>query len=114
MDANIVTTQFSAAALVVFGLQKLKSAKWFPWVQHEGQVWLKRGISVATALAIHTGISHVWEPDAAMSGYHKLILTIPPGSVIAVGIWHWFGQYAIQETLYQVTGNRVAISMEQK
>lgn len=103
MEANVVMTQFTSAAIFVFAMQKLKAAAWFPLLKHEGQVWQKRAASIGTALGVHLGISHVWNP--APDGYHQLIITIPPLAVIAVGLWHWLGQYAMQETMYQVVSN---------
>ena len=105
MDANIVTTQFTSAALVVYALQKLKSARWFPWLRAQGQLWLKRGISIGAALGIHTGITHIWNPGTE-PGWHVLVITIPPATIVAVGLWHWLGQYAMQETLYQAVANK--------
>lgn len=111
MDANIAVTQFTAAAVFVWGMQKIKSSPYFPFLKNEGQVWLKRGASVVTALAVHTGISHVWSPGV-VEGSHVLMINIPPVAVVAVGIWHWLGQYAMQETLYQATANKVVIQTE--
>jgi hypothetical protein len=106
MEANVVMTQFTSAAVFVWAMQKLKSAPWFPLLKNEGQVWLKRGASIVTALGVHLGISHVWNPGPT-EGSHVLIITIPAISVIAVGAWHWLGQYAMQETMYQATANKV-------
>jgi hypothetical protein len=107
MDSNIVVTQFTSAAIFVWAMQKLKAAPWFPWLKREGQLWLKRGASIAAAIGAHTGISHVWAPGpASIPGSHMLVFTIPPAAVIAVTVWHWIGQYAIQETIYQGVSNR--------
>ena len=105
MEANVVMTQFTSAAVFVWAMQQLKSATWFPLLKHEGQVWAKRSASIATALGVHLGISHVWNPDA--NGGHLLIITVPPLAVISVGAWHWLGQYAMQETMYQATVNKL-------
>jgi hypothetical protein len=105
MDANIVTTQFTAAAIFVWGMQRLKAAPWFPLLQQEGQRWIKRCTSIVTAFFVHTEISHVWSPGK-IEGSHVLIISIPPFAVIAVSVWHWLGQYAMQEVMYQATLNR--------
>jgi len=105
MDANIVVTQVSSAATVVYIIQRLKTAKWFPWLQHEGQVWAKRGLSLVAAFGVHTGISHVWNAGEVPGG-HVLIITIPPLTVVAIGLWHWSNQYIMQELIYQGTVNR--------
>ena len=108
MDANIVVTQVSSAATVVYLIQRLKSATWFPWLQKEGQVWAKRGLSLVAALGIHTGISYVWNPVPTPEGGHILAITIPPAAIIAIGLWHWFNQYVMQELIYQGTANRTS------
>lgn len=105
MDSNIVITQVSSAAILVWVLQRLKSATWFPWLQNEGQVVAKRIISIAAAIGSHTGISWVWAPAAAAAaGSHTLTLTIPALAVIAVTVWHWLSQYILQELIYQACG----------
>lgn len=104
MDSNIVVTQISSAAILVWVLQRLKSATWFPWLQNEGQVVAKRIISVAAAIGTHTGISWVWAPAAFAAGSHTLTLTIPALAVISVTVWHWLSQYILQELIYQACG----------
>lgn len=109
MDANIVVTQVTSAAVVVWGIQKLKAASWFPWLKNNGQVWAKRLLSVGTALLTHAGISHVWNPAPAGATFLGTItFTIPMASVMLVGLWHWLNQYVMQELIYQGTSNRSA------
>lgn len=112
MDANIAVTQFTGAAVFVWGMEQLKSWPWFPILKKEGQVWLKRGASIAAAIGIHTGISYVWNPPqiTAMDQGYNLLIHIPPLAVIVVTMWHWLGQYAMQETLYQATSNKVMVT----
>lgn len=107
MDSNIVVTQFTSAAIFVWAMQKLKTSPKFPWLKQEGQLWLKRITSIAAAIGTHTGISHVWSSGpSGMPGSHILMITIPAASVVAVTVWHWLGQYVIQETIYQSSGTR--------
>lgn len=110
MEANVVMTQFTSAAVFVWAMQRLKDAKWFPLLKHEGQIWQKRIASVSVALGVHLGISHVWNPGA--DGGHLLIITVPPLAVISVGAWHWLGQYAMQETMYQSTVNKLTTTSD--
>lgn len=107
MDANIVVTQFTAGAIAVWGIQQLKNSPKFPWLKDEGQKVIKRLSSIVAAIGIHTGISHVWQPGT-IAGSHVLIINIPPLAVIAVTVWHWLGQYVIQEGWYQVAYNKPA------
>ena len=107
MDANIVITQFTAGAVAVWGIQQLKQATWFPFLQMEGTKWEKRLINIASAISAHTGIEHVWNPGIS-PGWHRVIIDIPPATVIVVSLWHWLGQYVMQEYMYQVAYNRPA------
>lgn len=106
MDANIVVTQVSSAAVVVYVIQRLKTAPWFTWIQNDSQVWIKRGASLVAALGVHTGISYVWNAAPGNAGAHVLAITVPPLTVIAIGVWHWFNQYVLQELVYQATTNK--------
>src|ERR1700758_2257301 len=101
MDSSIVLTQFTSSATAVWAIQQLKNAKWFPWLHAEGQIIAKRFLSIASAIAIHTSISYVWNPGTT-AGWHVLVVTIPPATQIAVEMFHWLGQYVIQESYYQL------------
>ena len=106
MDSNIVVTQFTSAAVFVWIMQTLKGAKWFPWLKNEGQVWLKRTASIIAAIGTHTGIAHVWAPGTGL-GAGVLTVSLPPLAIIAVTMWHWVGQFTIQETVYQAVSKSV-------
>lgn len=107
MDANIVVTQFTAGAIAVWGIQQLKAAPWFPFLKMEGQRWSKRIINIGSAIGAHTGIEHVWSPGIS-PGWHRLVIDIPPLAIIVVTLWHWLGQYVMQEYMYQLAYNKVA------
>jgi hypothetical protein len=106
MDASLGVTQFTSAAIVVFAINKLKAATWFPLLQKD---WTKlnRGFSIAAAFLVAQGIHWVWTPDTRV-----LAITIPTLSAFALGIWHWINQYAMQETLHQLTKPKVAVLPE--
>jgi hypothetical protein len=111
MDSNIVLTQFTAAGVAVWGIQQLKAAPWFPLLKHNGQVWAKRITSILAAIGIHTGISAVWNHNTPPIGYaYQLVINIPPVTIIIVTVWHWVGQYVMQEGWYQVAYNRVTLT----
>jgi hypothetical protein len=103
MDASIGVTHFTSAAIVVYVINKLKSAKWFPLLQKDW-TWINRGASMFVAFAVSIGIHYTWTPST--DGGHQLVLQIPTLSVLALGIWHWLNQYAMQETLHQITKAR--------
>jgi hypothetical protein len=99
---NIAITEFTTSAVVVWLLQKLKSATWFPLVQ-QGKTWLNRIASIVLAGVGAIGVSYTWSPDPA--GGHMLSVAIPTLSVAALGAWHWLNHFVMQETIYQATSN---------
>jgi hypothetical protein len=107
MVANIAITSFTSSAVVVYVLQKLKSASWFPWLQ-AGRAMLSRAVSIGAAAIAAIGINYTWSvnPD----GTHNLVLMNLSLASIALGAWHWLNQYAMQETIYQATVNKVAVT----
>ena len=67
--------------------------------------------SVAIAIGIHTGISHVWNPGTA-AGAGTLILVFPGWSVMAVEAWHWLCQYVMQEGWYRTVFNKPGMTTD--
>lgn len=110
-SASVLFSHFTSAALVVWIIQVLKNAKWFPWLQNEGQVWTKRIVSIFGALAAHTGINYAWHTGGTLpSGVqYQLILNIPPLSILAQFLWRWAGQYVLQHGWYQLVYNKVSV-----
>lgn len=111
MDANIAVTQFTAAGVAVWIIQKLKTSPYFPVLQEKSATWIKRLASIATAIGVHTGVAAVWNQGTPPSGYqYQLIINIPSVTVIMVTVWHWLGQYVMQEGWYQVAFNKVTLT----
>ena len=102
--SNIIATQFTSSAVVVYVMQRLKSASWFPWLQH-GSATVSRAVSVVAAAAVAIGINYTWNPQT-----RGLLITIPTRWGLAIGIWHWLNQFALQETIYQATVNKVSVT----
>lgn len=102
--ANIVITQLTSSAVVVYVMQKLKSAKWFPFLQH-GQAMVSRTVSIALAGITAIGISYSWNPAT-----RGLLITIPTLTGLGLGLWHWLSQYCTNEILYQATVNKVSVT----
>ena len=95
MDANPVLTHGVSAFLAIFAIQKLKKAKWFPWLQ-ENKAWVSRTVSIGVAVLTGLGISHAWNPAEGtfiIGGLHW--------SLIGPKIWTCIGQFASQEAGYQ-------------
>lgn len=108
--ASVLFSHFTSAALVVYIIQAFKNAKWFPWLQNDGQIILKRGVSIVGALAAHTGINYAWHANLGTTGGYQLILNIPPLAVLAEFIWRWAGQFVMQELVYRTAVNQNAQS----
>jgi hypothetical protein len=104
--SNIFMTQFTSSAVVVFIMQKLKSAKWFPLLQH-GSASASRAFSIIAAGAVAVGINYTWNPQT-----RGLLITLPTLYGAALGAWHWLNQFALQETVYQATVNKVSITTQ--
>jgi len=103
MDASLGVTQFTSAAIVVWTINKLKAASWFPLLQKDWTT-LNRAFSITAAFLVAQGIHWVWAPDTRV-----LSITIPTLTALALGLWHWLNQYAMQETLHQLTKPKVAV-----
>lgn len=100
MDASIGVTHFTSAAIVVYAMNKLKAATWFPVLQKDWTL-MNRAFSVVVAFLVSIGIHYTWTANS--DGSHALLLQIPTLSALGLGLWHWLNQYAMQETLFQVT-----------
>jgi hypothetical protein len=91
----------TAGAGCAYFMQLLQKAKSVPWITDHTQ-----GINVALravlSLVATLGISHAWTP--ATGGGGAFTLVFPPLSVIAVGLWHWFGQFAVMHGFGQLLG----------
>jgi hypothetical protein len=110
-SASVLFSHFTSAALVVWIIQVLKNAKWFPWLQNGGQVWTKRIISTAGALAAHTGINYAWHSGGTLPTgvQYQLILNIPPLAILGQFIWRWAGQYVMQEGWYKLAYDKISV-----
>ena len=96
--ANVVLTHGAWAFLVVWAFQKLKKAKWFPWLRR-GQAWVTRSASVLVSLAIGLGIGHSWNPSMNNG---TLVLTGLSWAVLGPKLMTVMAQYVTQESGYQV------------
>ncbi len=104
MVSNIAITEFTSSAVVVWGMQKLKNAKWFPFLQH-GAAGVSRVFSMCAAAAVAIGVNYTWNP-----GTRGLLITVPTLGAALLGGWHWLNQFALQETIYQATVNKVSLT----
>jgi hypothetical protein len=109
--ASVLFSHFTSAALVVWIIQFLKNATWFPWLQKQGQFVVKRVLSIGGALGAHLGISFAWHSlGAGPSGTHQFIVTLPAWSVILAFLWRWAGQFVMQDGWYKIVYERLSVA----
>ncbi len=104
MDANVVTQfgdQLTASAVIVFLINALKKASWFPWLNAQTDK-LNRAVALVfsglAALGIHT--SHTW---SASSGVFVLTVKGLTLAGILAAAWAWLKSFAVQEFVYRAT-----------
>ena len=102
--ANVALSTFTSSAIVVYAMQRLKQAKWFPMVQAD-RARLNRLFSIGAAAIGAMSVEWVWDP-----GVRSLTGHIPTLWVAIVGLWHWLNHYAMQETIYQATSARAPLA----
>lgn len=90
-------SQLTLSATIVFLIQLLKSAKWFPWLRaHTDRLnrIVALGLSGVAAIGIHTAY------DASLDG-GTLVISGIGIAAIAHGLWEWLQSYALQEFVYR-------------
>jgi hypothetical protein len=100
MIANLAMTELTSSAIVVFAIQKLKSAKWFPWIE-AGKKTGSRVASVIGATMTAIAVNYSWNPQTRV-----ISIAIPTLGVFLLACWHWLNHFATQELMYQMTANR--------
>lgn len=95
MDSNIVLTTAGSAIGMVYFIEQLKKAKWFPWL-NEYTNDLNRLVGVLAAGAVSFGIHYEW--DAAT---RVLAITVPTATQFAHLTWNWFVQWALQQYAFK-------------
>ncbi len=96
-----ILTTVTAGAGCAYLMQLIQKAKQVPWITehtHGINIALRAGLSFFATL----GISHAWNPSTGGGGV--LMFTIPPLTVFMVGLWHWFGQFAVMHGFGQILG----------
>ena len=101
MDSNIVLTTITSSALFVLVIQWLKNCERVTWIQ-KGSKRASRVLSLFLAFVGHAGVSYVWNP-----GVRQLVITLPTFWAVLVYLWHVANHFALQETIYQATINKV-------
>jgi len=94
-----ILSSVTAAAACSMLLDRIQKSKLIPWVNaHSTSINLTAKLVMSGLATI--GIAHAWTP--AVTGGGTLVLTIPSLPVIGIGLWHWFGQFAIQHGFGQI------------
>jgi hypothetical protein len=96
MDPNLMFSQVTAGAAFAYLLRLIQRWDKLPWVTQHTQ-----GITIAVRLILSglatIGISWQWN-----SASHSLTIGGLQLWTITLGLWHWFGQYALQHGWGQV------------
>jgi hypothetical protein len=87
--------QLGTSMIVVYILEKLKSASWFPWIQKNGGN-LNRIISVLLGTLASAGVIWTFDPTAG-----RLVVDGLTIANIATVLWIIMKQVAFQEGMYQ-------------
>jgi|GraSoiStandDraft_29_1057270.scaffolds.fasta_scaffold2489831_1 hypothetical protein len=93
--ADIVTTQITASALVVYGMELLKKASWLPWINRSTDTVnriVAGTLAVGTALGIHTK----FDPQ-----HGTLLITGLTLASIAHFGFDWVRSFVFQEMIYK-------------
>lgn len=94
-----ILSSVTAAAACSFLLDRVQKSHIIPWVTAHTK-WINLAAKIVMSGASTLGISHAWQPAATGGG--TLVITIPVASVIMIGAWHWFGQFALQHGFGQL------------
>jgi hypothetical protein len=92
-------SSITAAAACSFLLDQAQKSKIVPWITAHTK-WINLGVKIALSGASTLGISHAWTPAATGGG--QFLVTVPATTVILMGLWHWFGQFALQHGFGQL------------
>jgi hypothetical protein len=94
MVPSVLSSQLTYAFIVTWGLQHLKNASWFPWLNEE-KVQLARFLSIILAFAGTIGIHVAWTGSAG-----TLTITGLAWATVGPALWHCVQQFVMQEMSY--------------
>lgn len=92
-SGNEITAHLTTGAMIVYGIQFLKTQGWCPWVA-EHTVAVNRVLSVGGAVIAVMGITFSYDP--AVGG----TIQIPALATLLTGAWEVLKQYTTQQILY--------------
>lgn len=91
----------TTSAVVVYLIQYLKRAKWFPLLEQRGTAVAARIASVIGSIFSTAGLQWQWMPET-----HTFLISNLTLSVVVYGIWHCIEHFALQEWIYQSASNK--------
>jgi hypothetical protein len=92
-NPSLLSTQIGAAAVCAYGIQLAQKWSKLPWITaHPSQMNMIARLITSGVAAL--GVSWAW--GDMTGGGHMLSISIPSGTAIVAGLWHWFVQYAVQ------------------
>ena len=97
--ANDVMAHVTSGALVVYGLQYLKTVGWCPWLTQNTKN-VNRILSAIAAAALAFGITATGD---ASQGW---VVQIPNSHALLAGVWHFGEQLTTQQLLYDGIAQR--------
>lgn len=90
---NELTAHLTTSAMVVYGLETMKSQGWFPWITCDSKT-MNRVVSAVLAAAVAFGISATGDMNTGWT------IHIPMASALLPAIWDWAKQYSLQQVIY--------------
>lgn len=86
--SNILATQLTAAAVSAYLMRLIQKWAKLPWIT-EHTAGINAAFRAVVSLAATLGISFTWDGTA-----HTLLISGLTFSTIAIGLWHWLGQFS--------------------
>ena len=110
IPGDIAVTELTSAAILVYLLEVVKS---LPWVQQKlgSWSWLYRVASILWALVSTIVLSYEFSGNAVYGWMTASGFTALGG--VALGLWHWIEQFAMQEIIYRATSHDFVVNLPQ-
>jgi len=89
-----ITTHLTSGAVVVYVLEWLKGAGWFPWLTASTKT-LNRFLSALTAAGVALGIHLTYDAQTGTA-----VITGLTAGTIALTFWEWLKQFITQQMIY--------------
>lgn len=102
---NEAMTHFTTGAMIVYGIQFLKNAGWFPWLTADSKT-IARLVSLAGALIVGFGITGHWDP---LSGG---TIHLPPLAMMIDGLTDTVKQYMTNQVIYDTVTKQTTVVVQ--